>query len=167
LLTRLDVRDRHINALILALHADLEDGSPAGPLYGESLGAALAHYLARRYAVRTTHTGKYVGGMTAVRLNRVLDFMRQNVSRDIRLWELAQLAGMSPHYFCESFKRSTGLSPHQYSLQQRVARAKEHLRNPEVTVSQVAEATGFADQSHFAKVFRRLVGMTPSRFRAG
>ena len=167
LATRLDLRDRHINALMLALHADLEDGSLAGPLYGESVGTALAYYLLRRYAVRTTRTGKYRGGMPAARLNRVLDFMRQNYARDTRLWELAQLAGMSPHYFCELFKQSTGLSPHQYFLQQRIARAKECLRNPEVTVSQVAASTGFADQSHFTKVFRRIVGITPAQFRAG
>ena len=167
LATRLDVRDRHINALILALHADLEDGSPAGPLYGESVGAALAHYLARRYAVRTARTGTNRGGIPAARLNRVLDFMRQNCTRITRLWELAQVAEMSPHHFCESFKQSTGLSPYQYALEQRVTQAKECLRNPDVTVSQVAEATGFADQSNFTKVFRRIVGMTPSRFRTG
>ena len=167
LTTRLDLRDRHINVLMLALHADLEDGSLAGPLYGECVGTALAHYLLRRYAVRTTRIGKYRGGIPATRLNRVLDFMRQNYGRDTRLWELAQLAGMSSNYFCKLFKQSTGLSPHQYYLQQRIARAKEFLRNPEMTVSQVAGATGFADQSHFTKVFRRIVGVTPAQFRAG
>ena len=164
---RLDLRDRHINALMLALHADLQDGSPVGPLYGECVGTALAHYPLRRYAVRTPRIGKYRGGIPAARLNRVLDFMRQNYGRNIRLWELAQLAGMSSNYFCELFKQNTGLSPHQYFLQLRIARAKECLRNPEVTVSQVAEATGFADQSHFTKVFRRIVGITPTQFRAG
>ena len=163
---RLDLRDRHINALVFALQADLEDGSPAGPIYGESLGTALAHYLIRRYAVRRIHAGEYKGGIPPARLNRVLDFLRQNYARDTRLWELAQLAGMSPHYFCELFKQSTGLTPHQYSLQQRIAYAKERLRNPEATVGQVARATGFADQSHFTKVFHRIVGVTPARFRA-
>ena len=105
--------------------------------------------------------------MPTPRLNRVLDFMRQNYVRDIRLWELAQLTGMSPHYFCELFKQSTGLSPHRYFLQQRIAHAKLCLQNPEVTVSQVAKATGFSDQSHFTKVFRRIVGITPGQFRAG
>jgi AraC family transcriptional regulator len=99
-----------------ALHADLEDGSPAGPLYGESLGVPLAHYLIRRYAVRTADTSEYPGGMPVVRLNRVVDFINQDCSREVRLWEFAHLAGMSPHYFCQLFKQSTGLSPHQYFL---------------------------------------------------
>jgi len=143
-------QDRHIVAILRALHADL----------------ALAHYLVRRYAVRTTRDPEYRNGMPAVRLNRVLDFMRQNYAKETRLWELAHLAGMSPHYFCELFKESTGISPYQYSLRCRMDRAKEFLRSPQFTVRQVAEATGFADQSHFTKVFRRLVGVTPLQFRA-
>jgi AraC-like DNA-binding protein len=134
-------------------------------LYGQSLSVALAHYFIRRYAVRTTHDPEYGNGMPAVRLNRVLDFMRQNYSKETRLWELANLAGMSPHYFCELFKQSTGISPYQYSLRCRMDRAKEFLRSPQFTVRQVAEATGFADQSHFTKVFRRMVGVTPLQFR--
>jgi AraC family transcriptional regulator len=161
----LSFQDRHIVAILRALHADLEDGSPAGPLYGQSLSVALAHYFIRRYAVRTTHDPEYRNGMPAVRLNRVLDFMRQNYAKETRLWELANLAGMSPHYFCELFKQSTGISPYQYSLRCRMDRAKEFLRSPQFTVRQVAEATGFADQSHFTKVFRRMVGVTPLQFR--
>src|SRR5690349_9705289 len=128
-----NLRDPHIASLMLALHADLEDGSPAGPLYGESLGLALAHYIIRRYSVRTPRQIEYRGGMTTVRLNRVLDFMRQNCAREMRLWELAQLAGMSPHYFCELFKKSTGLSPHQYSLRCRIGRAKILLQSIQYT----------------------------------
>lgn len=159
-------QDRHIVGILRALHADLEDGSPAGPLYGQSLSVALAHYLIRRFAVHTTHVRQYRHGMPALRLNRVLDFMRQNCGQETRLWELANLAGMSPHYFCELFKKSTGVTPYQYSLRCRMDRAKEFLRTSQFTVRQVAEATGFADQSHFTKVFRRLVGVTPVEFRA-
>jgi len=158
-------RDAHIASLMLALHADLEDSSPAGPLYGESLGVALAHYLVRRYSVRAPRQLEYKRGMPTVRLNRVVDFMRQNYRKEMRLWELAQLAGMSPHYFCELFKNSTGLSPHQYSLRCKVDRAKEFLRIPQYTIIQIAKAIGFADQSHFTKVFRRIVGVTPTQFR--
>ena len=159
-------QDRHIVGILRALHADLEDGSPAGPLYGQSLSVALAHYLIRRFAVQTAPHRDYRNGMPAVRLNRVLDFMRQNCGQETRLWELASLAGMSPHYFCELFKKSTGVSPHQYLLRCRMDRAKEFLRSPQFTVRQIAEATGFADQSHFTKVFRRLVGLTPEQLRA-
>lgn len=165
LISRWNLQDRHIAALMLALHADLEDGSPAGPLYGESLGVALAHYLIRCYSVRVPRERQYNGGMPTARLNRVLDLMRQNFAKETRLWELAELAGMSPHYFCDLFKKSTGFSPHQYLLRFRIDRAKIFLRSPQSGISQVAKATGFADQSHFTKVFRRIVGVTPTQFR--
>jgi AraC family transcriptional regulator len=165
LITHWNLRDRHIVSLMLALHADLEDGSPAGPLYGESLGVALACNLVRRYSARAPREPEYKGGMPTVRLNRVVDFMRQNYARETRLWELAELAGMSPHYLCELFKKSTGFSPHQYSIRCRIDRAKIYLRSREFTIRQVAKATGFVDQSHFTKVFRRIVGVTPTQFR--
>ena len=77
--------------------------------------------------VRAARTDTCKGGLPAARLNRALDFMRQNCARVTRLWELAQVAGMSPHYFCESFKQSTGLSPYRYAFQQRATQAKECL----------------------------------------
>lgn len=160
-----NLHDSHIASLMLALSSDLEDGSPAGPLYGESLGAALAHYLIRRYSVRAPRKPEYKGGMPTARLNRVLDFMRQNFAKETRLWELAELAGMSPHYFCDLFKKSTGVSPHQYLLRYRIERAKIFLRSSQFGISQVAKATGFVDQSHFAKVFRRILGVSPTQFR--
>lgn len=162
-----NLRDRHIQSLMLALHADLEDGSPAGPLYGESLGLALGLYLIRRYSTRIVGNHEYRAGMPTARLNRVLEYINQNFSRELRLWELAQIAGMSPHYFCELFKASTGMTAHQYVLRCRIERAKKYLRDSKLTLSSVSTATGFADQSHFTKIFGRFVGVTPSRFRAG
>lgn len=160
-----NLRDPHIASLMLALRSDLEDGSPAGPLYGESLGVALAHYLVRRHSVRTPREREYKSGMPTARLNRVLDFMRQNFAKETRLWELAELAGMSPHYFCDLFKKSTGLSPHQYFVRYRIECAKILLRGPQFTIGQIGKASGFQDQSHFSKVFRRIVGVTPTQFR--
>jgi AraC family transcriptional regulator len=89
----------------------LKDSSPAGPIYGQSLGVALAHHLIRRHAVRATPDRDYRNGIPAVRLNRITDFMRQNYAKETRLWELALLPGMSPYYSCELFKKNTRISP--------------------------------------------------------
>jgi len=165
LATHWNLRDRHIQSLIFALHADLEDGSPAGPVYGESLALALAHYLIRRYSVRTDKGSQRRGGMPTARLNRVLDFINQNSARDLHLEELAAVAGMSAHYFCELFKASTGLTAYRYVLKCRIERAKQYLRDPQYTIGEAAVASGFADQSHFTKVFRRMTGVTPLKYR--
>lgn len=167
LIPQWNLRDRHIQSLILALHADLQDGSPAGPLYGESLAVALGHYLIRRHSTRIGRSATSIQGeMPSVRLNRVVEFMNENLARDLRLSELAQVAGMSPHYFCQLFKQSTGYTAYQYVLRQRIDRAKQYLRDPKITLAVASAATGFADQSHFTKVFRRMVGLTPTQFRA-
>jgi AraC family transcriptional regulator len=78
---------------------------------------------------------------------------------------LARTAGMSSHYFSELFKQTTGVSPHQYVLRQKIERAKKHLRDPNANVIEASAMTGFIDQSYFTKVFRRVVGVTPTDFR--
>lgn len=158
-------KDRQIELLLQAMKADLEAGCPAGRLYGESLGNALAIYLARRYAVLKPKIARPRGGMPTARLNRVLDFINAKISEDLTLSELARTAGMSPHYFCELFKQSTGLSPHQYVIRRKIELAKELLSDPRVRIIEASARTGFVDQSHFTKVFRRVVGVSPSRYR--
>jgi AraC family transcriptional regulator len=159
-------QDRHIASLMLALKADLEDGSPAGRIYGESLGLACAVYLARRYGVPTHEPRHYSGGLPGYRLRPVLDYIRTHLDQNVHLADLAALAGVSPHYFIELFRQSTGQSPHRYVLAQRIERAKRLLRNRALSALDVAIRLGFADASHFSKVFRRLVGTTPTSYRA-
>jgi len=157
--------DPHLAALLQAMSADLVDDSPAGRLYGESLSTALTVYLVGRYGARS-EPPRSRGGMPALRLRRVLDYIGANLTRDLGVTELATVAGMSPHYFSELFRKSVGQPPHQYVLRQRIERAKESLRNPKRSVLEAGLAAGFANASHFARAFRRLVGATPRQFRA-
>ena len=68
--------------------------------------------------------------------------------------------------FAKLFKQSMGASPHQCILQRRLERAKELLRNPALSLSDISLDAGFADQSHFTNIFRRFAGATPSKFRS-
>jgi AraC family transcriptional regulator len=81
-----------------------------------------------------------------------LEYIEANLSRDIHLDELAETASFSPFHFAKLFKQSTGATPHQSILQRRLDRAKELLRKPEMTLSEISLDTGFADQSHFTNV---------------
>ena len=162
-----NLRDRHIQSLMMALYTDLEDGSPAGPLYGESLGLALGLYLIRRYSSRADQNANSRGGMPTARLNRVLDFINENSARDLHLQELAEIAGMSSHYFCALFRASTGLTAYQYLLRCRIERAKQYLSDPQFTIGGAGLAAGFNDHSHFTKVFRKMTGVTPVKYRGG
>jgi AraC family transcriptional regulator len=158
--------DRHISALLMEMTADLEDGSPAGTIYGESLANALAVYLVKRYAVRRVTPVAFKGGLGGYRMKRVLDYISDSLDENISLSQLAAIAGMSPHYFSELFKQSTGYAPHNYVLLQRIERAKEQLRDPQRSIIDSGLAAGFQNPSHFARMFRKLVGTTPSKYRA-
>jgi len=160
-----DLQDPQVLRLVHALQVDLEAGCPTGSLFGEMLGDALAVYLAQRYAAHAPQSEPLVGGLPRLRLNRVLDYIHANLDRDLHLSELADAAGLSAFHFAKLFKRSTGISPHQYILQRRLDRAKELLCNPQMSLSEVSQHAGFADQSHLTNVFRRFVGVTPAKFR--
>jgi AraC family transcriptional regulator len=161
-----DLIDPHISALLMEMTADLDDRSPAGAIYGESLANALAVYLVKRHAVRPVTPVVYKGGLRGYRLKRVLDYIADGLDENISLSQLAAIAGMSPHYFSELFKQSTGRAPHKYVLLQRIERAKQQLRDPKRSVIDAGLDAGFHNPSHFARMFRKLTGTTPSRFRA-
>ena len=73
---------------------------------------------------------------------------------------------MSPFYFSRLFKQSTGSTPHQYLLRCRTDRAKQFLKNTNLSIAAMADRVGFADRSHLNRHFKRYVGMPPSQFRA-
>ena len=158
--------DQNITAVLLAMTADLDAGSPAGRLYGECLANALAVYLLNRYTVRRYTPVAYQGGLPGYRLKRVLDHIGDNMAEDLSLAQLAALAGMSPHYFAELFKRSMGCAPHRYVLLQRIERAKQELRDTRCGIIEVGLDVGFQNPSHFARMFRKFVGTSPSRFQS-
>jgi AraC family transcriptional regulator len=78
---------------------------------------------------------------------------------------MAESAELSTTHFSHMFRKSTGVSPHQFVLRLRVERAKEMLRAVEAHVLDVAVACGFKTQQHFARVFRRLCGASPTEYR--
>jgi AraC family transcriptional regulator len=144
--------------------ADLGDRSPAGTIYGEALANALAVYLVKRYAVWRVTPTFYKGGLSAYRLKRVLDYISDNLESDISLSDLATVAGMSPHCFSELFKHRALCA--QLCAAQRVERAKQLLRDPKRSIPEAGLDVGFQNPSHFARMFRKIEGTSPSRFRA-
>ena len=166
LVPHFDITDSQLLRLLQTLHGDLCSGSPAGSLFGETVGAALALHLAQHYSTRSGATRQLTGGVAEQSLRRVLEYIQANLAGDLHLQELAEIAELSTFHFAKLFKSSTGWSPHQFVLQRRLERAKELLRNPHISLSEVSLRAGFADQSHLSNVFRRFVGLTPARFRA-
>ena len=139
-----------MNVLVLAVHG--LDGDLAQEIVNAYLSATLAPI-------------EVVGGLPPRRLQRVFSHIRENIGRELSVTELAQVVGMSQYYFSKLFKMSTGTTPHQYVMRQRVERAQELLRETQTPLAHVATQVGFETQSHFTSVFRRLVGATPKHYR--
>lgn len=98
-------------------------------------------------------------------VQRAREYIDEHFHRTISLADLSRLTGLSAFHLHRVFSRQTGMPPHAYQTQLRINRAKQLLRQLR-SLSEVALMTGFADQSHFTRHFRRLVGVTPGRFAA-
>ncbi len=98
-------------------------------------------------------------------LARVLEYIDANLHRPIYLIEMANAAGLSRMRFATQFRAATGFSPHEYVLRQKVNRGRDLLRNPSVSLVDVALQLGFRSQSHFSTVFKKHVGDSPARWR--
>lgn len=99
------------------------------------------------------------------KLKKILDFIELNIEDRLSLGDLAVEAGMSMFYFARLFKKSTGKSPHQFILERRIRYAKYLLIETEEPLVEVALSCGWTNQSHFTTAFKRLVGVTPRRYR--
>jgi AraC family transcriptional regulator len=116
--------------------------------------------------VKRVETRSLACGLPGAKLKRVLAYIDTHLGSELRVAEMASLANTSPHHFCELFRRSVGTSPHKYVVSRRIAHAKRLLHEDHLDMLDVALASGFANQSHFTKVFHRRTGMTPREFRA-
>jgi AraC family transcriptional regulator len=156
-----------VRAAMLALDAELRAGGPGGRLLAESLGNVLAVHLLRHFASSRPADAPAAGVLPRHKLRAVLEYIHEHLDAELSLEHLAAVAHMSPFHFARLFKYSTGLPPHQYVIARRVERAQELLRDREsLPLAEVAVETGFSNQSHFTRHFRRIVGVTPRRFRA-
>jgi AraC family transcriptional regulator len=105
-------------------------------------------------------------GLPRHKLRAAVEYIEEHLDAEISLDDLAAVVHLSPYHFARLFKASTGLPPHQYVITRRIERAKRLLRGgDDLSLAQVAARVGFWDQGHFTRHFKRLVGVTPRRFR--
>lgn len=158
-------RDPVCAHLVLALQAEAElEPHAAQPLVIQSITSALAGRLLARHTTLGVRAQRLRGGLDPRALKRVRAYIEENVGAAVSLEDLARVAGVSRFHFARQFRASTGESPMGFLLRARVERGKARLRERDATVSRIATELGFADQSHFTRTFRRLVGTSPKRF---
>lgn len=159
---RFQLRDPFIEHIGWAIKADIESGGAGGRLFRESLGTALAARLLQRHSRRSLPMRDPQGGLSAWKLKLVISHIEDNLESELSLAEIAQVASVSVSHLKTLFRRSTGTPVHQYILRRRVERAKLLLQDQNLSIAQIAFATGFAHQSHLARHMRKILGVTPA-----
>jgi len=153
-----------LSALVAAAHAEMVTGFPSGRLFLDSVEQAMAVALVKEHAVRHRPVQVYRGGLGAARLRRIKELVQAKMEDDLSLDEMAESVGLSTAHFARMFRKSTGETPHQFVLRQRLERAKAMLLAPDARVLDVAVACGFKTQQHFAQVFRDVWGVSPTEY---
>jgi len=136
---------------------------PSDLLYGDGLGTALLARLA--WLDKSTPKTLKRGGLSTRQLRLVTAYMQDRLASQISLAELAGMIGMSRSYFGRAFRTSTGESPHRWLMIKRLGKACEYLLNPQITIAEIAQLTGFSHQAHLTRVFRQILGTTPNAWR--
>lgn len=98
-------------------------------------------------------------------LKNVLSYMRENYDKQISLEDIAEMAEMSPKYFCVFFKNITGKTPFEYLISYRIECSARKLLNTNSSVTEIALSCGFNDLSYFIKTFKNYKGISPAKFR--
>jgi AraC family transcriptional regulator len=156
------LRDPVLEGMIRSSILPLAWDEPADRLAVTHAGRMVAAYLVGRQADRA---GAVLakGGLSPQALRRLDGYIRDRLADPLSTEDLAREAGLSPFHFSRMFKQSTGESPHAHVTRLRMERARE-LIGQGMPLAQVAGACGFAGQSHFAKRFKEVVGVTPGRY---
>ena len=163
-LDNLDVPPLRATMAIVA--GELASCGAGGPLAAESLANVLAVHLLRHLsAPRRLQRGRD-GVLPRGRLRAAVEYIEEHLQGCPSLAQMAALVGLNPYHFARQFKAATGLPPHHYVLARRVERAKHLLQQDrDLSLAEIAACAGFSDQSHFSHHFKRLIGVTPGRFR--
>jgi AraC family transcriptional regulator len=161
---RLFFEDAAIRSTAKKLTAAIGSSNPENQLYLEALGVVLVHEL-QRLSIGSAHPeGVVRGGLAAWQQRVVTTYIEEHLSEQISLATLAQLARLSPYYFCRAFKQSLGVPPHRFHTFRRIEHAKVLLAGRKNSVTEVGLSVGYSETSSFTAAFRKITGQTPSSY---
>jgi AraC family transcriptional regulator len=152
--------DPLIRSLILNLAEAMRSGAP--DIYAESASELLAAHLVVHHAHCAPSKPP---SRDLTRMRRVHDYMRANLGADVSLDALANVAYLSRFHLIRMFKHVYGETPHQFLTRLRIEEACRRLAHADEPISSIALDCGYANPTHFAAVFRRIAGLTPTAYR--
>jgi AraC family transcriptional regulator len=137
----------------------------ANHLFVEHVMLAVAVHVAQTYGGMRPVLRPVRGGLAPWQVRRAKEILSANLDGSVPLTEVARECRLSVSHFSRAFRRTMGMAPHRWLLTRRIEVAKESLRDRRSSLSDVALACGFADQSHLTQVFTRMVGVSPGAWR--
>jgi AraC family transcriptional regulator len=159
--------DGVLPGLVSAFESELESGGLGGGLYRSALLNQLCVHLLRRYAKAGVREVPLAGRMAEWQRRRIVQYVEDNLDRNLKLDEMAREAGVSVSGLIRKFHAEFGCAPHAYVLRQRLERARRLLGRPvSVPLKCIAVDCGFSDQSHLVRHFKRAFKQTPVEYRS-
>jgi AraC family transcriptional regulator len=164
---QIGVDDENVRRTLVTLLHEIENPGWNNKFYIETLLTLLLSQLVRCASNLTTprRIPYRKGGLPSWRLKRALELIEGDLCQSPSLVELARHLRLHPASLCRAFKQSTGLSPHQYLLSHRINCARVMMRDPFLTLTQIALDCGFSNSSQFSVTFKRIVGISPRGYR--
>ena len=158
------VDDPVTRGLVASLTPTFEHPERASRLFVEHVTLAVGTHAAEAYG-GFQPAAPPRGGLAPWQMKRAEETLAADLEGNVSLADLANDCGLSASHFSRAFRQSTGMSPHQWLLKCRVDLAKDLLSNRKLLLSDIALACGFADQSHFTRVFARMTCASPGAWR--
>lgn len=154
------IKDPELTAMLYALHRSSE--TQGSRLYRDRAYMAFSNTLMTRYVKDAAKLP--AGGPELSAVRRAREFLDEHLGDHVSLMDIALQAGITQFRLFRAFERQYGMTPHAYQRQARVRYAITLLRN-NCTLSQAGILSGFADQAHFNRWFRRFMGITPGQYQ--
>jgi AraC-like DNA-binding protein len=156
--------DEIVMKLLACIRPALNGSQAVSNLFLDYVGIALVSHLAETYG-ELGRLPMVKGGLAPWQERLAKEIIYHQMKDPAGIADLAMQCGLSVRHFTRAFQASTGLTPHEWLQKCRIDRAKTLLTTTELTLSEIGEACGFADQSHLSRVFVRVVGTPPGSWR--
>lgn len=160
-----NARDDTVHRIGQLLLPALARPQEAPRLFVDHLGLALHAHLIHRYGNRAPPPARQAGRLATWQARRAKDFLLANLAADVTIEQAADQCSLSRSHFIKAFRHTTGLTPHQWLTARRIERGRELMQTTTMSLAEIAMDCGFADQSHFNRVFLKVCGISPGAWR--
>jgi AraC family transcriptional regulator len=160
-----DERDPYVSTLSSVLLSAVEQETTTNQLFVDQIGLSLLAHFAQTYGGMRPRDNGRGGGLAPWQERRAKEIMRARLNSQLTIADVAAECKLSASHFARSFRRSTGVAPHEFLSGLRVDEAKHLMLTTKLPLADIALICGFGDQSYFTRVFTRSVGASPGAWR--